>query len=155
MKDQIEHELDQAHELARKAYQARDLEAYMFRFSPGLKYQQVDGKVIGREQLSRDVAAQFRKLTASTSAYRRERLRAVTGGVEEELFQEAWICATAFGFLHRIWHLERCGTYSWQKADNRWQIIAVRVISERLTNSRWRVGRRPKLPGETLTADGR
>ena len=48
-------EIDAVHAKAKASYRAKDLHAFMEVFAPGLKYKQPDGRVIGREQLARDV----------------------------------------------------------------------------------------------------
>jgi hypothetical protein len=142
----LELSLDAAHDQAQQAHLDRNVEAYMACFTRDLSYRQADGKVIGWEQLSRDVESQLRRIAASVSTFQRRSLRALSKGAEEELVQTAWGCATAFGLLHRIWHLERNATYSWVVQDGVWRINAVYVASERLSHAGWRFGPRPTLP---------
>ena len=53
-----ESELDAMHTRAKAAFERKDLAEYTSLFAPGLRYRQLDGQIIGREQLMRDVRAQ-------------------------------------------------------------------------------------------------
>lgn len=86
--------------------------AYGALFSADLAYQQVDGSVIGRLQLLRDVALQFRRRN------RGKRIR----------------------FIRRSWRLNRRAAYVWTKGRAAWTIKRVQVFSEEIRNSGWRVG---------------
>ena len=136
----FEKELDASHVSAMRAFSRRDLDAYRQAFSPTLTYQQVDGRIIGRNQLMRQVAQQFRRLTYAKSSFVRERMSIVGDEVTEFLLQEAYLEATAFGFLRRSWTLSRRGEYVWSKLGEIWVIQRVKVLSETVLPSGWRFG---------------
>jgi hypothetical protein len=69
---EIETALDQAHAKAKAAFAAKDLSTYMGLFSADLAYVQANGRTIDREQLRRDVAAQFRRVSKAESSFVRE-----------------------------------------------------------------------------------
>ncbi len=142
----IERELDAAHASAQEAYRNRDIVAYMERLTPGVSYRETSGRVVSREKLTQQVLSQFRRLSAAATSFTRVGLRTAPHGVEEDLVQEVWACGTGFAFIHRVWHLERKGTYTWSNADGEWRISAVTVHSERVVLAVWRFGRRPALP---------
>jgi hypothetical protein len=144
--DSIEQSLDTAHAHARRAYLDRDLDAYMAGFTPDLSYRQANGKVIGKDQLSRDVRSQLVRIAETVPVFKRQSVRPLSDGAEETLVQTVWGFATAFGLLHRIWHLERHATYTWVVLQGVWRIRAVDVHSESLAHAGWRFGRKPTLP---------
>lgn len=132
--------LDARHADARRAFAARDLTAYRALFSPSLAYEQANGMVIGRDQLMRGVATQFARLSWAASAFARRALTLTAQGAIEELTQTADAEATAFGFVHRRWHLERQGAYAWICTAGVWVIQHVRVHAETLAHAGWRFG---------------
>jgi len=147
MSDQlVEQAIALAHAKAQQAYHNRDLGAYMDSFAMDLAYRQPDGSVIGRDRLSADVADQFKRMIAAASVYKREAIRTLATGVEEDLVQQAWACTTIFGCVHRTWHIERRGTYTWSDGSGRWRIKSVNVRSERVISSSWFIGRTPQPP---------
>src|SRR5271157_1319243 len=97
----IEQELNERHAAAQAAFARRDIHAYKAIFSPSLAYRQIDGQVIDRGRLMRNVASQFRRLSTAQSSFVRERLNAAGGEATETLTQSASLEATAFGFVHR------------------------------------------------------
>jgi hypothetical protein len=139
-------EIDDAHARAQKAFQTRDLRSYMEIFTPDLTYRQPDGQTIDRDTLRKDVARQFKSITAVRWRFARESFEAAGNEVSESLIQTGWIASTAFGILHRLWHLERRGLYTWRRTNRDWQISAVEVHSERVVGAGLQLGWRPRLP---------
>jgi hypothetical protein len=135
----IEQALDERHAAGQAIYARRDIDGYRELFSPTLSYRQANGKVIGRDELMRDVARQFRNLTNARSSFTREQLSVDGGNVVETLTQLATAQATAFGIVHRLMRIERRGMYSWTNVDGVWRIAAVRILNEKMTSS-WRFG---------------
>jgi ABC-type taurine transport system substrate-binding protein len=127
----IERELDERHAAARVAYSRRDIDAYREIFSPTLSYQQADGRVIDRHQLMRDVAVQFHRLCSASSSFTREHLSTVDDEITETLVQVATAEATAYGFVHRTWKVDRRAIYTWTKLRGSWTIAGVQVLSEK------------------------
>ena len=138
-------DLDLAHEKAQAAFQRKDLGAYMSLFSPDLRYRQPDGKVIGRDQLARDVRAQFSKLSASSSTYNREQFELANGKAIEVVRGTASACVTVFLFLHRTWDISRRGRYVWRMDDGQWVIEEVEVLEETVQSRGWSCGNLPTL----------
>jgi len=136
----IEQELNERHAAAQAAFARRDIDAYKAIFSPSLAYRQINGQVIDRGRLMRNVASQFRRLSAAQSSFVRERLNAAGGEAAETLTQSASLEATAFGFVHRRWRLHRRGDYAWTKLDGVWVIERVEIVSEKLSPDGWRFG---------------
>jgi hypothetical protein len=89
--------LDDLHRRVRAAYVARDLKSYMDFFSSDLRYHQVDGRTIGRDQLTRDVESQFGSVSAVDAASRTDRIETDPEGVVETVTQWGWIATSAFG----------------------------------------------------------
>ena len=138
--------LDDLHRKARAAYAARDLKSYMEFFSPDLHYHQANGRTIGRDQLTRDVQSQFRGMSGVDVAYRTEDVQAEPDGVVETVTQWGWIAARLFGFLHRLWRLERRGRYTWRQTGDGWKIAEFTVLSEHVVGHGFQLGRAPRLP---------
>jgi hypothetical protein len=133
----IERELDARHAKAQAAFSRRDISAYCEMFSPTLAYQQLNGRVIGCDQLMRDVAAQFRQLSSAESSFTREAMRVTDSEVTETLMQAATAETSAFGFIHRRWKLNRRATYCWTKRQEIWTIERVTVHSETMVSAGW------------------
>ncbi len=138
--DSIEKEIDACHAAAKLAFAHKDIGAYRDIFSPSLAYRQVDGRVIGRDELMRDVAVQFRRLDSAKSAFIREHLSVTSDEAIETLIQEVTIETTAFGFVHRRWKINRRGLYTWIHREGRWMIKQVEVLSETVTSAGWWFG---------------
>ncbi len=138
--DTVQKELDERHAEAQLAFARKDLDAYRELFSPYLYYRQRNGRVIGRDDLMRDVAIQFRRLDSVKSAFIREDLNVTGEEVRETLIQEATATATAFGLVHRRWKIIRRGIYTWRVEEGRWVIKEVEVLSETMTSAGWWIG---------------
>ena len=130
-------ELDAAHERARRAYADRDAQAYVELFHPDLRYTQHDGRIIGREQLARDVRQQLARVRTATTEFRRETLE-VSGpdAATEVLEQRATVEVRAFGVVRRVWSVRRRGRYGWVRAPAGWQLHRVEVLAEEVERVR-------------------
>jgi Domain of unknown function (DUF4440) len=133
--DELVTELDAVHAQARTAFEHSDLPAYRELFSPELEYCQADGRVIGRDQLMRDVKSQFHRFRPVKSSFARESLEGADDRACEILTQTGSVSATAFFFVHRIWTLTRRGRYYWTKLGGQWRINRVEVIEEHVIGS--------------------
>jgi hypothetical protein len=133
-------ELDAMHAEAKAAFDRRDLSAYCALMSPELTYRQADGRIIGRDDLLRDVRIQFRRLSRVRSSFVRQSIEVDGDRAIETLTQTACVGATAFVVVHRTWQLTRRGRYTWRKQAGRWLIEAVEVIDETLGPGRWSLG---------------
>ena len=136
-------QLDAMHAEAKAAFERRDLAAYRDLFAPGLAYRQADGRVIGRDDLMKDVGIQFRRLSRVRSSFVREQIEADGDRATEVLTQVGSVSATAFLVVHRTWELIRRGRYTWRKQAGRWLIEAVEVIEEQVGPGRFSLGFRP------------
>jgi hypothetical protein len=139
--------LDALHLEAKAAFERRDVAAYRELFAPELTYCQADGRVIGRDQLMRDVAAQFRRLDGIRSSFQRESIEIGDGRATELLTQTGCVYVTVFFIVHRIWEVSRRTRFFWAEANERWRIARVEVIEEHVTG-RFRIGFRPKIESE-------
>jgi Domain of unknown function (DUF4440) len=138
-------ELDAMHLEAREAFERRDLAAYRALFAPELTYCQADGRVIGRDQLMRDVAAQFRRLSGFRSSFVREAIEIGDGRANELLTQTGCTCATAFFIVHRVWEFSRRSRFFWTDVGKRWRIERVEVIKEHVSTGRFQIRMRPTI----------
>jgi hypothetical protein len=136
-------ELDSARAKAHVAFSRKDLSAYMSLFSPELRYQQADGKVIGRRQLERDVRAQFSRINETRSTFEREEIKLDDGRAIEVGSQSASGRETAFFLVHRVWDVSRTARYVWNRDHGQWQIAEVEVIDEVVKSRGFTFGLRP------------
>ena len=124
-------ELDAVHLKAKASYRAKDVRAYMdMFFAPDLRYRQPDGRVIGRDQLARDVGFQLESVEAVDTSYVRESLRVEGDRAIELLTQTASVTTRHFLFFKRTWRLTRHGRYTWGRSPDGWKIQDVDVVSE-------------------------
>ncbi len=141
---EISAELDARHNDAKRAFEHKDLPAYREIFAPDLAYCQADGCVIGREQLMRDVATQFRRLNWVRSSFAHESIEPGDSRATELLTQTGLAVATAFIIVHRIWKITRKGRYHWTKVESHWRIERVEVLEEHVTGH-FKFGLRPSI----------
>ncbi len=131
--DEIKASIDAAHERAKKAFAAKDIDAYMAVFSPSLAYKQINGKTISFEQLRRDVSAQFRRLTRAESSFFREQFQLAETKAVEHLTQTAVAEEKFLFFFTRKYQIHRRATYTWGKDEAGWAIVNVEVLEERVS----------------------
>ncbi|NKJ40354.1 DUF4440 domain-containing protein [Rhizobium sp. SG570] len=136
----IEEELDERHAIARAAFLNRDVAAYRALFSPALAYHQINGRVIDRRKLMRDVASQFRRRLDAKWHYTREHLKIDLDEAAETLVQVVTVEMSVFGLIHRTWQLNRRAVYFWTKLGGVWTIGRVQVLSEEGKHLGWRFG---------------
>jgi hypothetical protein len=132
-------ELDAMHQRAKHAFGQKDLASYRELFAPDLEYCQADGRVIGRDQLMRDVEQQIRRLTWFRSSFVREFIEPGEDRANELVTQTGLARVTVFFFVHRIWEVTRRGRYYWRRVADRWRIDRVEVIEEHV-GGRFRFG---------------
>jgi hypothetical protein len=131
-KKEIESVLDQAHAIAQSALNAKDLDRYMAVFSRDLAYKQLNGKTITWQQLRRDVADQFARMTKAEGKFVRERLEYKGTDVIEYATQNATAEERIFFVFKRVWRIHRRGIYTWSKINARWVISKVDILEERV-----------------------
>jgi len=127
--------LDAAHGKAKSAYRRRDSRMYMEIFAADLTYCQADGKVIGRDQLAKDVRAQLSMLDSAETSFTREKLEIVGQQATELLRQRATVTTRHFAIIRRTWNIERLGKYVWRNTDEGWRIQEVEVLKETITST--------------------
>jgi ketosteroid isomerase-like protein len=125
--------LDAEHLKARDAFRRKDERAYMEIFTDDLSYEQPDGRVIGREQLRKNVRSQLTVLHSAEGSYKREELELHGQEVTEHLRQTTSFTSRHFGILYRTWNIHRAGKYVWIKTDDGWRVRLVIVLQESVT----------------------
>jgi hypothetical protein len=127
--------LDSRHAAANAAFVNKDIATYEDLFGRDLQYRQVNGTTIDRLHLMRDVQRQFALFRRADSHFVRENLQSDAEGVRETLLQTAIAEVVAFGFLRRVWRVERRGCYTWAIEDGKWKIVRVDVLDETVRGS--------------------
>jgi Domain of unknown function (DUF4440) len=94
-------ELDSAHERAKDAFCRKDAASYMAMFTADLSYRQSDGKVIGRDQLAKDVTAQLSMLYSAQTSFVREGVDIAGNEATERLRQVAEVITKHFKIVYR------------------------------------------------------
>jgi len=129
----IAEELDAMHHRAMDHYRQTNLGAYRQLFAPDLKYRQMNGTEIDRDQLARDVRAQFSRVTSADSSYTRESLSIESERATEQVVEVASTTIRVFVFFRRTWQVRRTGRYTWVKGADGWKIHRVAVLNEHIT----------------------
>ena len=133
--------LDLAHEESRDAYQQRDLSRYLAAFTPDLVYRGANGRAYSREQLGRQVHAQFSHLVAADTRFSRESLT-VDGEQAVETGTQAAFAAVRIGLIFaRRWTIHRRCRVTWRRAAHGWLISAVDVLDEHIRGSSFGLAR--------------
>lgn len=127
----IADELDSVHAAARKAFCARNIEAYQNFFTEDLRYVQPDGKAIGRAQLMRDVSKQLAQFKTVDSEMTREAIAINDDGTVTQIAsQNGTYSVSAFVIFKKPWKIKRRGKYTYRKTAEGWRICDVEVLSE-------------------------
>jgi hypothetical protein len=147
---QVVSELDEMHAQLMGALARKDRHAYRDVFSPELTYRHLDGRVIDRDRLMREVAGQFRYYRKYHWSIVRESIVAEEGRAVEILAGRGHVVVSGFFIVHRIWRLTRRGRYVWKKEEGRWRISEVEVLEEQIREGPIRLKlRAPKLDSGT------
>lgn len=127
----VSDELDALHAAARRAYLARDLNAYRDFFTHDLRYIQPDGKSIGRVQLMRDVGKQLSQFKSVDSEVTRKSITENENGtVTQVAHQTGTYTVSAFFILTKTWKIDREAKYTFRKTEGEWKICQVEVLDE-------------------------
>lgn len=124
--------LDRRHAEAQDAYAAKDLDRYMAIFSPDLTYRPLNGTVLSREQLRKDVARQFARVGKVESRFARQHLDDRGSDVVEHLTQTAIAEERILFVFKRTWKLHRRGIYTWTLTEKGYVISRVEILEESL-----------------------
>ena len=125
-------EVDKTHLAANLALRNRDIDTYIGYFSDDLKYKQLNGKTIDKNQLSNDTKRYFYRIKSFDSMYNRLSSSFENDLFIEKLVQKAAVTVRVFIFFSKKWAIEREGTYKWKKVNGDWQISDVEVTNEKI-----------------------
>ena len=128
---QLISEIDAIHKVANNALRQKDLYAYIAVFAEKLAYKQLNGKIIGKRQLIKDINFYFTRIKNYTSEYERKDFSAGDDIITERLIQKAIVSTRVFIFFSNSWTVEREGVYEWEKIDGTWKIVKVEIIKEK------------------------
>ena len=99
-------------------------------FRPDLVYQRLDGQIVDRSRVERDVRRQLAIVHSARSDFRRETLGLDGEDAVEVLSQEARFEVRTFLILHRAWTVCRRGRYVWSRGPDGWRIRRVQILEE-------------------------
>jgi len=142
--DSVAAELDAMHDMSKTAFERGDFAAYRDVFAPDLKYRRADGRVVGRDDLVRDVRTQFGRHRLKRSALVRETLDVDGDRATEVVTRTVTAGATAFLVVHRTWEYVVKGRYTWRKLEGRWRIEEIDVLEQRVRPGRCSFGFRAR-----------
>ena len=128
---QLISEIDAIHKVANNALRQKYLYAYIGVFADKLAYKQLNGKIIGKRQLIKDINFYFTRIKNYTSEYERKDFSAGDDIITERLIQKAIVSIRVFIFFSKRWTVEREGVYEWEKIDGTWKIVKVEIIKEK------------------------
>ena len=128
-------EIDATHFAVRDAFRRRDLPSYRACLAPNLKFQGVNGHVLSRDGLARDVQRQFDRLVAFDSTFDRHSATLDGGDLTETGTQTAWIALRILAVFALRWKIERTGRYVWTQAASGWQLTEVLIEREHVTRT--------------------
>jgi hypothetical protein len=136
----MEEEIKRLRELSFAALKRKDINEYLNIFSEDLKYTQLNGKTIGKKQLTNNTKSYFNRVHSVFTKYEVISKEFNEEEYIEELTQETSVLIRGFIFLLFEWKVNRKAIYTWQNIKNNWRITSVKVLSEK-TN----LGRRIKF----------
>ena len=125
-------EIDGLHVSANEALKKKDFESYAGHFSKDLEYKQLNGRTINKTKLVNDIAVYFKRVLNSSSDYQRITFQIGNDKIIERLVQKSQIAIKVFFFFSKKWTIEREGIYEWKKNNNKWKIIRVEIIDEKV-----------------------
>jgi len=128
---QLINEIDAIHKVANDALRQKDLYAYITVFADKLAYKQLNGKIIGKRQLIKNIKVYFTRIKNYKSEYERKDFSAEDDVITERLIQKAIVAIRVFIFFSKNWTVEREGVYEWEKIDGTWKIVKVEIIKEK------------------------
>jgi len=125
-------EVDKTHLAANLALENRDFDTYIGYFSDDLKYKQLNGKTIDKNQLSYDTKRYFYRIKSFDGTYNRLSSSFENDLFIEKLVQKVAVTIRVFIFFSKKWVVEREGTYKWKKVNGDWKISDVEVTNEKI-----------------------
>lgn len=109
----------------------KDLNSYLSVFSDVLKYTQLDGKTISKSQLSKDTKVYFSRIHSVDHNFRRENFSFENDIFTEHGTQDTSVYIRAFIVFLVKWTVNRKGIYSWQRENDKWKIISMKILEEK------------------------
>ena len=125
-------EIDKMHLAANQALKNKDFDTYIGYFSDDLKYKQLNGKTINKNQLSNDTKRYFYHIKSFDGIYNRLSSSFENDSFIEKLAQDATVTTRVFIFFPKKWVVRREGTYKWKKVNGDWKISDVEVTNEKI-----------------------
>ncbi|WP_438424732.1 hypothetical protein [Aquimarina macrocephali] len=125
-------EIDNIHSLAIESANQKNLSGYMSVFADELLYKQLDGKIIGKKQLTKDTKKYFSRISSTKSSYKRIDSKLEAYKFSETLIQEAEVTIRIFIFFRKKWKVSRKGIYNWSIINGKWKITEVDVLEEQI-----------------------
>ena len=125
-------EIDKMHHLANEALRQKRFDIYINCFTDNLSYKQMNGKVIDKKELSKNIAFYFNRLKTSKSQYERMNYSIDGNRITENLIQKATASIRIFIFFTKTWTVDREGIYEWVKMDEDWKIEKVEILNEKI-----------------------
>lgn len=129
---EIIQEIDLLHEKANEDFKNKNLDAYTGVFADDLQYLRLNGRLVDKGIVAKDVQRQFDRLHSHTSKYEREKFEIKNEFVIERLNQKAEFVIKAFWFFKKRWNVNRVGVYQWAKQNGVWKITRVEIIQEKI-----------------------
>lgn len=108
--EKILHEIDERHQFSNEALVQKRFDDYINIFSDNLIYKQLNGKIIDKNQLTKDISSYFSRLKIATSHYERKDFSIEGNRFTETMIQKATASIRIFFFfLGRIGQLKEKG----------------------------------------------
>ncbi len=128
---QILKEIDKMHHDANEALKQKQIDNYLKVFSDTLEYKQLNGKVIDKNKLCKDIVFYFDRIKALDTQFSRTEFSINDNTFTEKLIQKAITSTRVFIFFTKKWTVEREGIYHWRINNNTWEIEKIEIISEK------------------------
>lgn len=132
-KKEIEIIIDHLHRQANQDIKHKSLKEYMSYFSDDLEYTQLDGKIIGKQQLAQDQKKYWSRVLKMNSQYERLDSQLEDGLFTETLSQVGTIWIRVFLFFRKKWAYRRKGIYVWEQIEGQWKICEVTILDEKIS----------------------
>jgi hypothetical protein len=134
MKDsELLKEIEDVHIASYEAMKNNKLETYIEFFTDDLQYKQLNGKIIGKAQLAKDIQIYFNRIRSFSGRYERKEITIDKDRIVEKLIQHSKVSLRIFIFFSKNWTIEREGIYEWLKVNGSWKIYKVEILKEKVS----------------------
>jgi hypothetical protein len=133
MDEKLIEEIDGFHKAANDALKEKRFSDYMDFFADDLQYKQLNGKVINKQQLTSDTRRYFDRIREFSGEFERMEITIDNNRIVERLIQHAKVSIRIFIFFSKRWIVEREGVYTLEKNKDKWKIIKVDIINEKVS----------------------